>query len=71
MGHPQEGHAVEHLPAIEQNHQYQPNKKFVAKQPFTLISEYFTQGSDPPQSARRHSKIPDRSDRDTWGLIPD
>ena len=46
-------------------------KEFVPQQAFALILKYLNQGSDPPLPARRRLRNPDRSDRGTWGPVPD
>ena len=70
VGHPEDGHAPQHLPAVEQEHQHKPGEKFVPQQALALIEKNFTQGSGPPLSARRRLKSLGRSDRDTWDPAP-
>ncbi|CAN4044582.1 FtsX-like permease family, partial [Dysosmobacter welbionis] len=47
VGHPEDGHAPQHLPAVEQEHQHKPGEKFVPQQALALIEKNFTQGSGP------------------------
>ena len=60
MGHAQYGHPAQHLPTVEQKRQRNSQKKTIPQQAPQLITKNFTQGPDPPPSARRRSRNPDR-----------
>ena len=70
MGHSLNGHLIQHLPSKKKQDQQNSKKEFVPEQSFAFIQKYFTQGSIPPPSARRHLKIPDKSDKGTQGPVP-